>query len=157
AIHDRRSLRRFVEAEAALYRELRPAAVIHDYRPTAPFSAALAGLPSFAVNNTDYTNFSARKMRAPVDHPIAKTLRLLLGRGRGQRAADRIAPAAARHLFKKAAKPYNELLREHGLPPRENILGVLEGSARNFLADAREWTPARALPASLEFVGPILW
>jgi MGT family glycosyltransferase len=156
-IHTRESAARFVQAERALYREIRPDAVIHDYRPTAPVSAALAGIPSFAVNNTDYTNYSARVLKAPVDHPVAKTFRRLLGARLGQAVADRVAPAAARMLFRKAARPHNALLRSHGQPARENILAVLEGSALNFLADAREWTPVRPLPANFLFVGPILW
>lgn len=156
--HTAESLRRLVEAERAMIRELRPSVIVSDYRPSIHVAAAIEKVPVVALTNIHWTHHWATAITPPIEHPITVKATRLLGRPLAMALLSRLTPLIAQGIFKKNVRLYNELLAEHGLPPHRDILDFFEGSAATYLTDAPEWCALKTpLPEKVRVAGPLYW
>ncbi len=156
--HSRASLRRLVDAELALIREIGPRLIVSDYRPSVHVSAAIARVPVVTLINASYTHFWGDRITPPLEHPVTVRLTHLLGRRLGMAVLRQLAPRIAAGIFRKDVAIYNELLAEHGLPCHADIMRLFEGSLATFLVDGPPWVRlAPQLPAKVQVPGPLYW
>lgn len=156
--HSAASLRRLVEAERAMIRELGPSLIVSDYRPSIHVAAAIEGVPVVALTNTHWTRWWGSRLSPPLEHPITLRAKGLLGERLGGALLERVAPIVAGRVFRRNVAIYNALLAEHGLPPHANILAFFEGSHATYLTDGPEWCATRAdLPPEVRVAGPLYW
>lgn len=153
--HDEEQIRPFVEAETALFREVRPDAVVFDHHYTAGISAEIAEIPRISITNIWWTPYDATKMGLPETHPVFLAMPRLafLRRIPGMQAAGN---ALARVMFARWARPYNAVRARYGLGPLESILDLFRGDAV-ILPDTPELAPAKNLPGNYHYVGPLVW
>jgi UDP:flavonoid glycosyltransferase YjiC (YdhE family) len=138
-----------VEAEMALIAELRPDAVVGDFRPTLSISCELSRRPYIAVASACWTRYSALAPRAPWGH--------ILGRLCGQRAADWAFSRLRARMLRRCIAPFNDFCHRRGLPPRRSILDLLESRFLNLLTDVPQLFPLTRQPSHYCYIGPALW
>jgi len=141
-----RSIRSDIEAIG----RFRPQVVVGDMHWSLGAAALACGVPYVSVVNGSWTNY--------YDHPIGAleghALTGLLGRA----AATRLFPAFKKTALWFWAFPYRLWRLRPGRRALRvrNLLDVVEGDL-TLLADVPEFCPTRTLPASVVYVGPILW
>jgi UDP:flavonoid glycosyltransferase YjiC (YdhE family) len=149
-LYDLRTLRRYVAADRAIIRQVRPELVVGDLRWSLAVSGPLEGVPCAALANAYMSPFARRAGGVPLpDHPIVSLL--------GERLAARSFPKALPAVFDWFARPLNQLRRENGLSPVGGLLDVLTFGDLTLYADAPELFDLLPLPPSHSFLGPVEW
>lgn len=139
-------IERCVQGELAAIEAFRPQVVVTDFRPTAPISTALAGVPHLAVLNAYATAaFDAARLLA---EPSARPLRYRLTR----RAMRWFVRGQARRF----ASDLNRAARQMGLPGRRTLYGYLGGEV-SLLTDLPGFVPLARLPRHSFLTGPLIW
>lgn len=131
-LHPVERVRNWVNSELELYKEIRPDAVLDDFRLTASISASIAGLVHFGLMNAHLTPYSVSGL---LDQPLNGTPSFL---GPG------------------AEISYNTVRREFQLSPVNSLIEMLPGTY-NLLCDIPEYAPSKNLPGNFHYVGPITW
>ncbi len=143
-----------INAEQSILAEMKPDAVVFDFRFTTALSAQLAGLPSVSILHGN----AIRLARQP-----SETARLLIGDSKGTRGVTALQIAILRRLFPvgfslmmgKVARRFSPLLKAHSLPPVSSPFQMLLGD-EILVADLADFLPAD-LPKQAHIVGPLMW
>ncbi len=153
-----RSLRRVVEGELELYREVKPDLIVWDGRFTVPVSAWVASLPFVSVFHPHLTPYSALDPCLPRNLPLFvryPALDLIT------RLPKNLQTRLARHLWKGLhslfLRLYNTLLAGFGGAPAQRLEEVLERSRAAILPDLEITAPTVNLPKTFAYVGPLVW
>ena len=147
--YDVATLERYVEQDLAVLRELRPDAVIGDFRLSLAVSARVAGIPYATIASAYWSPFARQRYPVP-DHPLVRIAGLAIA----QRIFDLVRPAA----FARYAAPLNRVRRARGMPSLGNDLRRTYTDADRVLyADPPELVALDPLPPSHHVLGPVLW
>lgn len=141
------SVRRFVDEEARLLAETRPAAIVGDFRPTLRITTEVLSVPYAAVLNAGYTEYYAATRRAPRIHPLVRII--------PEPMVNWLRPVVPL-INRLYARPYNAVLRAHHRPARTKVEQLFAGDL-NLLADLPAFAPTRNPPQNYRYVGPIVW
>ncbi len=148
-VYDVATLRDYVKADLVLLEQSRPDLIIGDFRLSLSVSARLAGIPYAAIANAYWSPYVQVCYRAP-EHPILSRLPAVL--------ADSLFRLARPFAFALHTRPLNQVRRSYGLPSLGLDLRAIYTDADYVLyADAPELIPARQLPSSHHYLGPVLW
>lgn len=147
--YDVATLTRYVEQDLAVLRELKPDAVIGDFRLSLSVSARVAGIPYATIASAYWSPFARQRYPVP-DHPLVRIAGLAIA----QRIFDVVRPAA----FARYAAPLNQVRRSRGMPSLGNDLRRTYTDADFVLyADPPELIALDPLPANHRVLGPVLW
>ena len=148
-LFDRRTLREYVRADAALLAAERPDIVVGDLRLSLSASARTARVPYVAVCNAYWSPYAA-PARYPVP-PLAalRALPLPLAQA-GFQVARRVA-------FEWHARPVNAVRRDAGLPPLRDVRHAYTDADHVAYADVPEVFHLRDAPPTHRFIGPVVW
>jgi UDP:flavonoid glycosyltransferase YjiC (YdhE family) len=143
------TLRRYVEEDLAVIREVGPDLIVGDFRLSLSVSARRAGVPYLAIANAYWSPYARPRFPLP-ELPMVRRLGLPIARA---------LFAAARPLaFALHTRPLDRVRREHGLPPLGTDLRRAYTDADHTLyADIPELAPTFGLPPNHHYLGPILW
>jgi UDP:flavonoid glycosyltransferase YjiC (YdhE family) len=148
-LYEKPTLLRYIDAEMALIRAVRPAFVIGDFRLSLPTSAELCGVPSAVLINAYWSPFARRGAFPVPDHPIVKWL--------GEGLTEQYFPQAIPRVFQHFANPVNAARKKHGLPPVGSLLQVLTHADYTLYPDDPWLTPLELAPPNHRFLGPVFW
>lgn len=139
-------IERCMQSELAAFEAFRPQVVVTDFRPTAPISTALAGVPHLAVLNAYATEaFDAARLLA---EPAASPLRY--------RLTQQAIHGFVRWQARRFASDLNRAARRFGVSGRRTLYGYLGGEV-NLLADLPGFVPLTRLPRHSFLTGPLIW
>lgn len=148
-LYDTRTLLRYVEADLELLDKVQPDLVVADFRLSMSVSAEKFGVPWATLVNAYWSPF-ARRVEFPVpDHPIIRLL--------GETMTARYFPKAIPAVFKRFAKPVNDVRRRYGLSAVGSLLEVLTFADYTLYPDDPRLTPVDGAPSSHVFLGPVQW
>lgn len=137
-----------VDAERALIRDVKAAAVVIGTNPTSMISARAEHVPLFYPVPFALTR--------PQVEQTAR-LGLVRGTGRAARTLDHVATTALRWAYNHAPlapRAFTTVARAHGVPPLRTVVSLLEAD-RNLLTVMPSELEGYALPDGYERVGPI--
>lgn len=149
-LYDEAILNGYVRDDLTLLEQVRPDAVVGDFRLSLSISARLAGIPYLAISNCYWS---------PYWRPPRYTVpNLLLTRLLPLPLADALFQLARPIAFALHCRPLNRVRRNHGLPSLGSDLRRVYTDADQVLyADVPELFPGVDLPAHHHFLGPVLW
>ncbi len=144
---------RMIEADIALYKDLRPDMVLTDGRFSALISTQTMGLRHAAIVNVSSTAY-----RAFPYIPLFGWVPERLVRDTGLRKTlDRINLGLEMFVFDNIMSVFKRLSKKWGLKNRVTATNCLTGNDLTLLADIPEYFPARNLPPDYHYVGPLTW
>jgi UDP:flavonoid glycosyltransferase YjiC (YdhE family)/ubiquinone/menaquinone biosynthesis C-methylase UbiE len=148
-VYDTKTLRRYVEEDLELIREVAPDVVVGDFRLSLSASARLAGVPYMTISDACWSPFSPGSF--PIaEHPMTRILGVTLA----QMVFNVIRPAA----FAYHCVPLNRVRKELGLPSLGyNLKRVYTDADHVLYADIPELAPLLNLPPTHHYLGPIRW
>lgn len=141
-----------VEADLEVYKTVRPDLVLTDGRFSAAVSAQLAGVKHGAIVNVSSTEYRA----LPYVPSFGSLPRLLKGTGLDA-ALDWFNLRVEMKVFDSAMSVFRRLTKKHGLRKKVTATNCLTGADLTLLADIPEYFPARDLPDSYHYIGPLTW
>ncbi len=148
-VYDASTLRRYVEDDLRVLREVRPDVVIGDFRLSLSISARLAGVPYVGVINAYWSPYVRQHYRVPA---------IGLSRALPIAIADRLFKLARPLAFALHSMPLNQVRRDYKLPPLGHDLRRVYTDADHVLySDIPEMFPATNLPSTHCYLGPVTW
>jgi len=128
----------------------RPQVVVGDMHWSLRAAALACGVPYVSVVNGSWTKYYDHPIGALEGHPLTASL--------GRAAATLLFPAVKKAALWFWAFPYKlwRLRTGHRALRAGNLLDLVEGDL-TLLADVPEFCPTRVRPATVSYVGPILW
>ena len=108
--YDYKLIQECVEADLALFDEVKPDMVLTDFRLPLSISCELANIPLAVVLNAAWTNYSTVRINAP-EH--LKATQIV-----GKRIANMLVPWVKEWIIKKDNLPFNKYRKEMGLKMR---------------------------------------
>nr|WP_315261075.1 glycosyltransferase [uncultured Duganella sp.] len=148
-VYDAATLAQYVLDDLRLLQTLKPDVVIGDFRLSLSVSARLAQVPYVGVINAYWSPYVAQRYRVPAI-PLARLLPIPLA----QRLFNLVRPAA----FALHSMPLNRVRRAYQLPSLGADLRRIYTDADQVLyADIPEMFPARDLPVTHSYLGPVMW
>ncbi|USX19135.1 glycosyltransferase [Oxalobacteraceae bacterium OTU3REALA1] len=148
-VYDAATLRRYVEDDLRVLKELRPDVVIGDFRLSLSISARLAGVPYVGLINAYWSPYVRQHYRVPAIG-LSRVLPIAI--------ADRLFKLARPLAFALHSVPLNQVRRAYGLPPLGHDLRRVYTDADHVLyADIPEMFPATNMPSTHGYLGPVTW
>jgi UDP:flavonoid glycosyltransferase YjiC (YdhE family) len=148
-VYDAATLRRYVEDDLRVLREVRPDVVIGDFRLSLSISARLAGVPYVGVINAYWSPYVRQHYRVPA---------IGLSRALPIAIADPLFKLARPLAFALHSVPLNQVRRAYQLPPLGHDLRRVYTDADHVLySDIPEMFPATNLPSTHCYLGPVTW
>ncbi|MDC8756182.1 glycosyltransferase [Janthinobacterium fluminis] len=148
-VYDEATLLRYVDDDVRLLKEVRPDAVVGDFRLSLSVSARLARLPYVALINAYWSPYVRQHYAVP-NIPLTRALPIPLANA----LFGLIRPLA----FAAHTVPLNRVRRRHGLASLgTDLRRVYTDADHTAYADHAELFPAHALPASHSYLGPVIW
>jgi len=142
-------LAHFIEAELALYAEIKPDLVMLDNRVTGRTSAEKAGLRTVAALNVHMSNYRLIPFFSPANLPGMSNVP-------GLAAVDRLENASEIWIYDRLVMAgLNRIRRKFGL--KRLYAYEHEEGELSLLADIPEFNPVSRLPAHARFIGPLTW
>ena len=139
----------FIEAELALYDEVKPDLVLLDNRVTGRTSAEKAGLRTVAALNVHMSNYRRIPFFSPANLPGMASVP-------GLAALERIENAIELWVYDRLVMGgLNSIRRKFGLK-RLYAYEHEEGDI-SLLADIPQFNPVSRLPGHARFIGPLTW
>lgn len=152
-MYNKQTVERYVEAELKCLEQIKPDAVIGDFRNTLRISTGIKKIPYSAVINAYLTSFYAAKMRLPENFFLAKIF--------GDDFMNAVPPFLRNFVKKTIAFQHGSAFRDytkrHGLAPIQDFFHAANSPFLNLIADAQEFAPCSNLPLNYRYVGPLLW
>ena len=147
-------LDRLIDADRALYRQVKPDLVLSDGRFSAPLSTGIDRFKHAAIVNVSSTAYRALPYIPFFDWlPGAQGQR----NSRGWTTLDRLNLHLEMFVFDTAMGAFKRLSRRHGLGHTVTATNCLAGKDLTLLADLEEYFPTRNLPADYHYIGPLTW
>jgi UDP:flavonoid glycosyltransferase YjiC (YdhE family) len=148
-VYDAATLRRYVEDDLRVLKQVRPDVVIGDFRLSLSISARLAGVPYVGLINAYWSPYVQQHYSVPAIG-LSRVLPIAI--------ADRMFKLARPLAFALHSVPLNQVRRAHGLPPLGHDLRRVYTDADHVLyADIPEMFPATNLPSTHCYLGPVTW
>ncbi len=148
-LYELETLKGYVEEDLRVISDVKPDAIIGDFRLSLAVSAAMAGLPYLALANAYWSPFCRQHHPVP-ELPFVR----VLGPAMGQWLFSAVRPLA----FALHCIPMHRLRRHYGLPSLGADLGrVYTYADYTLYADAPGLFDMRELPQSHRFIGPVTW
>jgi UDP:flavonoid glycosyltransferase YjiC (YdhE family) len=138
-----------IQSDLSAIRRHAPDVVVGDMHWSLSAAARLCSVPYVSVVNATWTRYFDHKLEAFDGHLLTRLL--------GRSSATRLLPAFKQVALWWWAMPYRA--RKNRMPRRprvKTLLDVIEGDL-TLLADVPEFCPTANTPASVRYVGPILW
>jgi UDP:flavonoid glycosyltransferase YjiC (YdhE family) len=148
-IYELAVLEQYVEQELALLAQVKPDAVVGDFRLSLSTSGALAKIPVATLINAYWSPHAVRDAFPVPDHPMVRLV--------GETVAAKFFPQVMPKVFASFAKPINTLRKRRGLPPVGSLLEVLTHGDRTLFPDTPRLVPTAGGPPHHVYLGPILW
>jgi len=149
AIYSAAVLERYVEQELALFAQMKPDAVVGDFRLSLSTSSALARVPFAMLINAYWSPHAVRDAFPVPDHPMVRLV--------GEKMAAKFFPRVMPKVFAAFAKPINTVRKRHGLPAIGSLLEVLTHGDRTLFPDTPLLVPTAGSPSTHVYLGPVLW
>ncbi|MFO8008144.1 MAG: glycosyltransferase [Candidatus Brocadiia bacterium] len=146
---DYEQVRRYVEDEIRLLREVQPDVVVGDFRPTLGISARYVGIKHVCLVNAVWSPYCAVEL-APPDSWLPTRLF-------GKKLISALRPLVEKAVFAHYARPFNRVLRRYGLPEAGEVRDCMCSGDLNLLTDLPEFCPTTELPPDHRYAGPISW
>lgn len=143
-------IERMVEADLAIYKEVRPAMVLTDGRFSAAISAQIAKVQHSAIVNASSTEY-----RALPYIPFFSRIPGVMRAGGVGRALDSINLKVEMLVFDNVMGVFKRLSNKYRLRRRVTATNCLCGADLTLLADIPEYFPTRNLPADYHYIGPL--
>lgn len=144
-----KELKQYVEDDLQVLDQVRPDAVVGDFRLSLSVSARLRQIPYFSVSNIYWAPGVVSEHPIPA-HPMVSMMGLVVA----QKVFNVVRPFA----FAYHTLPMNRLRRYYGLPALgANLNRVYTDSDRLLFADSPQLFPDASLTDDQAFIGPILW
>jgi UDP:flavonoid glycosyltransferase YjiC (YdhE family) len=148
-LYDRATLHSYVKEDLRVLTNIRPDLVIGDFRLSLSVSASQYGVPYAAITNAYWSDFFAMK-----HYPVPElAFTRILGAALAGAIFHRIQP----WVFAYHARPLNEVRRDYGMAPLENLLQTYTNGDHILYADIPELFPTVTLPENHHYIGPIFW
>lgn len=148
-VYDQATLESYVEDDLALLAQVRPDAVVGDFRLSLSVSARVAGVPYLSLINAYWSPYTAPRYRVP-NIPLTRFLPIPV--------ADLLFRMARPIAFALHARPLNNVRRKHGLPTLGADLRLVYTDAdRTLYADTAEMFPSNTMPVEHSYIGPVTW
>jgi UDP:flavonoid glycosyltransferase YjiC (YdhE family) len=148
-LYDVPTLHGYVEEDLKLLQELRPDAVVGDFRLSLAVSARVSGTPYLAITNAYWSPYARQCFPLP-DLPLVRQV--------GLRAARLLFGLIRPFAFAYHTRPLNRVRRAYGLPSLDlDLRRVYTEADYTLYADVPELTPVYNAPPSHQFLGPVLW
>jgi UDP:flavonoid glycosyltransferase YjiC (YdhE family) len=148
-VYDAATLAHYVQDDLRLLQALQPDVVIGDFRLSLSVSARLAQVPYVALINAYWSPYVEQHYQVPAIG-LARLLPIPL--------ADKLFNLVRPLAFALHCRPLNRVRRAHHLPSLGHDLRRVYTDADYVLyADVQEMFPARALPPSHSYLGPVTW
>lgn len=148
-IFDYETLKRYVESDLALFREVQPDLVIGDMRLSLNISAELAGIEYWSILSGYLTRYYNAMQSPPKTFPAMRLL--------GDRISHGIFPFLKSLILRYYAINFRRYRRQLGLDSINDILDVIASPYRNLIADLPRFIPCSSLPPHFEYIGPLIW
>lgn len=148
-LYDAKTLVGYVEEDLALLDQVRPDAVVGDFRLSLAVSARLRDIPYLALTNAYWSPYTALE-RWPI--PDLLPVRLF-----GERLAGALFNLIRPMVFWQHGRPLNSVCRRFGLPPVGDMLQAYTWGTETLYLDIPELVPLRPLPPNHHFIGPVIW
>ncbi|ODT46567.1 MAG: hypothetical protein ABS70_00580 [Nitrospira sp. SCN 59-13] len=142
-------LHRYVEDDLRLFAQLRPDAVVGDFRLSLSVSARVAAVPYLTVTNAHWSPFAHQHFVVP---ELAITDRF------GPRVGQALFTVMRPFVFAQQGYALNQVRRDYGLPALAYSLPHQFTDADVTLyADVPELVPTFHRPRHHHYLGPVLW
>ena len=149
---DEELIRKQVNEDLALFSEIRPAAVVGDFRPSLAISAPLAGVHYINVVSAHWSPWSHIPLKSP------GTLQTWWGRALGHRLGKALVDTFLPLGCMLQSRPFNRVRQAYGLPPLpDNIRYIYAGGDTVLYPDLPKLFPTPGAPKSHHHIGPVLW
>lgn len=147
-------IERMIEADLALYKEVKPDIVLTDGRFTVPISTHIAGLKHVAIVNVSSTEY-----RVLPYVPFFDWIPEWLIRRNTEiwKALDLLNLKLEMFIFDNVMDTFKKLSKKYGLRKTITATNCLTGKDITLLADIPEYFPTRKLPADYHYIGPLTW
>jgi UDP:flavonoid glycosyltransferase YjiC (YdhE family) len=147
-------IQRMIDADTALYNELKPDLVLTDGRFTAPISTHISGLTHIAIVNVSSTEY-----RALPYIPFFQWMpSQIIGRDTDiWRKLDSLNLKIEMTIFDNVMNVFKKLSKRYGLHKTVTATNCLTGKDATLLADIPEYFPAKKLPPDYHYIGPLTW
>jgi UDP:flavonoid glycosyltransferase YjiC (YdhE family) len=142
-------LERYVAQELALFAQVKPDAVVGDFRLSLSTSTALARIPFAMLINAYWSPHAVRDVFPVPDHPMVRLV--------GEKMAAKFFPRVMPKVFAAFAKPINKVRKRHGLASIGSLLEVLTHGDRTLFPDTPTLVPTAGAPPTQVYLGPVLW
>ncbi len=138
-----------VENEIALFREIKPAAVLTGWCLSVALSTRVAKVPFVNVlHSTSISEYYEAGLQTWMDRLY--WLRRIFSEDRLNRRFNRKILTSTIPL-----RPYHRIGKRYGLKPFENFIAMLEGD-HTLLADIPEWVGLPEVRPNIHYVGPLV-
>ena len=145
-------IERMIEADIALYKEVKPDLVLTDGRFTAPISTHITGLRHAAIVNVSSTEYRA----LPYILFFEWIPQGLIGRDTGVwKMLDSLNLKLEMFVFDNVMNIFKKLSRKYGLKKTVTATNCLAGKDITLLADIPEYFPAKNIPDNYHYIGPL--
>ncbi|MEJ2183538.1 MAG: glycosyltransferase, partial [Nitrospirota bacterium] len=143
-----------VEADLALFEQVKPDLVLTDGRFSAPISTHIAGLRHAAIVNVSSTEYRALPYIPFFDWIPAN----LTGENTAfRKGLDSLNLKLEMRIFDNVMSIFKKLSRRHGLKKTVTATNCLTGKDLTLLADIPEYFPTKNLPGNYFYIGPLTW
>jgi UDP:flavonoid glycosyltransferase YjiC (YdhE family) len=145
---------RMIEADIALFREVKPDIILTDGRFTAPISTHIAGLRHAAIVNVSSTEY-----RAFPYIPFFEWIpQWLIKRDTSLWNMIDVTNLKLEMLvFDNVMNIFKTLSKKYDLKKQITATNCLTGKDITLLADVPEYFPAKNLPMTYHYIGPLTW
>jgi UDP:flavonoid glycosyltransferase YjiC (YdhE family) len=148
-VYDAATLRRYVEDDLRLIRQINPSVVVGDFRLSLSVSARRAGVPYVALANAYWSPYARPQFELP-SHPATRVV--------GRRLAAAVFRIVQPVAFAYHAMPMNRVRRQFGLASLGiDLRRVYTDADYVAYADIPELIPTYGLPERHSYIGPVLW
>lgn len=147
-------LARMIDADRALFREVRPDLVLSDGRFSAGISTALEGIRHAAIVNVSSTAYRALPY-IPFFNWIPPWL--MKRDGFIWNTLDSFNLVVEKYIFDRGMPVFTKLSSRNGIYPPVTATSCLTGKDLTLLADIPEYFPTKNLPTSYQYIGPLTW
>lgn len=151
---DDEELARMIDADRAIFREVRPDLVLSDGRFSAGISTALEEISHAAIVNVSSTAYRALPY-IPLFDWIPPWL--IKRDGFLWNRLDSLNLVAEKFIFDRGMPAFATLSSRYGIVPPVTATSCLTGKDLTLLADIPEYFPANNLPPSYQYIGPLTW
>jgi UDP:flavonoid glycosyltransferase YjiC (YdhE family) len=147
-------LEQMIEADIALFKEIKPDIVLTDGRFSAPISTHIAGLKHAAIVNVSSTEYRALPY-IPFFEWIPEWL--IKKNSVAWKMLNSLNLRLEMLVFDNVMNIFKKLSKKYGLKNSVTATNCLTGKDITLLADIPEYFPTKNLPSNYHYIGPLTW